>query len=68
MGYMRNTIIGSTHNDSRVIANVTKSLISTLALWCKEINFQILAYLLQKIATDEGARVSWSLETLKIIL
>lgn len=68
MGYMRNTIIGSTHNDSRVIANVTKSLISTLALWCKQINFQILAYLLQEITTDEATRVSWSLETLKIIL
>lgn len=65
---MRNIIITSNHDHTRVIANVTKSLISTLALWCKIIDFHILAYLLQEVGNVEANRVGWALDTVIIIL
>jgi hypothetical protein len=68
MNYMRNIIITSNHDHTRVIANVTKSLISTLALWCKVIDFHILAYLLQEVSNADSNRVGWALDTLIIIL
>lgn len=68
LAQMRGIIIGARGGEQdRVIGNVGKSLVSMMALWGKEINFEILGYLLQEVDSEDERKVSWALETLKII-
>lgn len=69
LDYFRDCIINGKYDQNEILSNSQKALISVMALWNKQIDYQILIYIINKISNPESTshQINWGLQTLFIV-